>query len=97
MALDARVNIFKPLCPGVVDLPEPLEPFVCKKMQVPATAALIQDVLKEKPVEKLTIGFLARWGSAWIGAHWSPHRKRLCINVIPFVTFWIVLKGGMRP
>jgi len=42
-------------------------------------------------------GVRFRWGSAWIGAHWSPHNKRLCINVIPCVRIWIVGAGGIGP
>lgn len=42
-------------------------------------------------------GVLFRWGSVWIGAHWSPNNKRLCINVLPCVTVWIVFPGGNKP
>lgn len=42
-------------------------------------------------------GILFRWGSAWIGVHWSPHNKRACINLIPFVTIWVIGKGGTAP
>lgn len=42
-------------------------------------------------------GVLFRWGSMWVGAHWAPHNKRLCINVVPFVTFWVTFKGGVVP
>lgn len=42
-------------------------------------------------------GLLFRWGSAWIGCHWSPYNKRLCVNVIPFVTVWVCLPGGNPP
>jgi hypothetical protein len=42
-------------------------------------------------------GILFRPGSVWIGAHWSPGNKRLCVNVIPFVTFWFTLAGGITP
>ncbi|QIG70774.1 hypothetical protein EVB91_223 [Rhizobium phage RHph_I1_18] len=52
---------------------------------------------KKKPVNKLTCGLLFRKGSAWIGVHYSGNNKRFCINLIPFVTFWIVLKGGFTP
>lgn len=33
----------------------------------------------------------------WIGAHYSPYNKRLCINLLPFVTLWVVWPGGNRP
>lgn len=42
-------------------------------------------------------GILFRWGSAWVGVHWSPFNRRACINVIPFVTIWITLEGGNVP
>ncbi|MGN6229138.1 MAG: hypothetical protein ACTHNM_17065 [Dyella sp.] len=42
-------------------------------------------------------GLLFRWGSLWIGLHWSPANRRVCINLVPCVTVWIVLKGGVRP
>lgn len=42
-------------------------------------------------------GVLFRWGSAWIGAHWSPTNKRLCVNLIPFVTVWVCPPGGITP
>lgn len=42
-------------------------------------------------------GILCRWHSFWIGAHWSPYNKRLCLNLIPFVTLWITARGGEVP
>lgn len=42
-------------------------------------------------------GILFRWQSLWIGAHWSPYNKRLCLNLIPFVTLWITARGGEVP
>lgn len=42
-------------------------------------------------------GILFRWGSIWIGAHWSAKNKRLCVNVVPFVTVWVIGKGGTAP
>lgn len=42
-------------------------------------------------------GLLFRWGSAWVGAHWSPYNRRWCINPVPCVTFWVVLPGGKTP
>lgn len=43
------------------------------------------------------IGILFRIASFWIGIHYSPRTKRICINPIPCVTIWIVLKGGEEP
>ena len=42
-------------------------------------------------------GWLFRWGSAWVGGHWSGRNKRLCLNLIPFVTFWVCAPGGKTP
>jgi hypothetical protein len=42
-------------------------------------------------------GVKPRLGSLWIGAHWSPFNKRLCINFVPCVTLWITLPGGITP
>jgi hypothetical protein len=42
-------------------------------------------------------GLKLRLASFWIGVHYSPYNRRFCINLIPCVTFWIVLKGGFTP
>jgi hypothetical protein len=42
-------------------------------------------------------GWLLRPGSLCIGAHYSRHNRRWCINLLPMVTLWICLKGGRRP
>ncbi|WLJ89332.1 hypothetical protein [Vibrio phage vB_ValA_R15Z] len=42
-------------------------------------------------------GVICRLGSFWIGAHWSSYNKRICINLIPCVTFWVTLEGGNTP
>lgn len=42
-------------------------------------------------------GILVRGGSAWVGVHWSSFNRRFCINLVPFVTIWITLKGGNVP
>lgn len=45
----------------------------------------------------MKVGILFRWGSAWVDAHWSSYNQRLCINLVPFVTVWVCLKGGKAP
>ena len=45
----------------------------------------------------MKIGILFRWSSFWIGAHWSPYNRRLCVNLVPFITFWITAPGGGTP
>lgn len=42
-------------------------------------------------------GLLARLGSFWVGVHWSAFNRRICINLIPCVTWWITLEGGKVP
>ena len=42
-------------------------------------------------------GVLFRWGSLWVGGHWSPRNRRVCINLVPCVTFWFIRKGGIAP
>lgn len=42
-------------------------------------------------------GLLFRLGSCWIGVHWSPSNRRLCINLLPFITIWICPPGGVAP
>lgn len=36
-------------------------------------------------------------GGLWLGAHYSKHNRRWCINLIPCCTLWITLKGGKTP
>lgn len=45
----------------------------------------------------MKFGLLFRFGSFWVGAHWSRRNRRLCVNPIPCVTIWITLKGGTPP
>jgi hypothetical protein len=40
---------------------------------------------------------LFRWGSLWVGAHWSQVHKRLCVNLVPCITLWVALPGGDAP
>lgn len=42
-------------------------------------------------------GLLFRLASFWIGVHYSSFDRRVCINLLPFVTFWIALPGGHVP
>ena len=42
-------------------------------------------------------GILLRSGSLWVGAHWSRKNRRLCINLVPCLTVWLVWQGGKRP
>lgn len=42
-------------------------------------------------------GILIRKNSFWIGAHYSKFNRRLCVNPLPFVTFWFTFAGGKTP
>ena len=48
-------------------------------------------------MRKFEIGLLVRAGSCWVGIHWSGHNRRLCINLLPMVTLYLVLAGGVSP
>jgi hypothetical protein len=56
-----------------------------------------QYMYRQKPKPRKRWGVLFRKGSLWVGAHWSPKNRRWCINLIPFVTFWFILDGGITP
>ena len=45
----------------------------------------------------MRIGMLFNPRAFWVGGHYSRHNKRLCVNLVPMVTFWFVLKGGNIP
>ncbi len=45
----------------------------------------------------MKIGLKFKLGSFWIGWHWSGYNKRLCLNLIPCMTIFFVLKGGNLP
>lgn len=45
----------------------------------------------------MKIGLLPRVGSFWVGVHYSKYNKRWCINLIPFLTIWIIGKNGKVP
>lgn len=42
-------------------------------------------------------GILFQPGAWWIGIHRSVVEKRLCINIIPMLTVWVLMKGGKPP
>ena len=42
-------------------------------------------------------GILFQPGAWWIGVHKSDTKKRLCINIIPLFTIWVLLPGGRPP
>ncbi|MFN7318846.1 MAG: hypothetical protein ACK5S6_04985 [bacterium] len=44
-----------------------------------------------------SLGLLISKRALWVGAHYSGYNRRLCINLLPCVTFWITLPGGKEP
>jgi hypothetical protein len=45
----------------------------------------------------MKVYFLVQGGAFWIGAHYSTDTKRLCIQLVPFLTICIVGEGGQVP
>lgn len=43
------------------------------------------------------VGFKFQLGGVWLGAHYSPYNRRVCINMIPCCTVWVALPGGKTP
>lgn len=43
------------------------------------------------------VGLLWNWSACWVGYHYSPHHRRLCVNVVPFLTIWYTMPGGVLP
>lgn len=59
---------------------------------------MLKDKIEKKyGVTTYRFGVLFRLASVWVGVHYSKYNKRFCINLIPFVTFWIVKPGGKTP
>jgi hypothetical protein len=42
-------------------------------------------------------GVLFNPHALWIGAHYSSYNKRVCINLVPFVTVWVCARDGIVP
>jgi len=45
----------------------------------------------------MQVFLLVQGGAFWIGAHYSTDTKRLCIQLVPFLTLCIVFEGGQVP
>lgn len=43
------------------------------------------------------IGLLFNPCALWVGAHYSKHQRRWCINLVPMLTVWLTLRGGTEP
>lgn len=50
-----------------------------------------------KHTNEVRTGFIFNLTSAWIGIHYSKRERRVCINILPCLTFWITRKGGTLP
>jgi hypothetical protein len=44
-----------------------------------------------------SFGAIFNLRACWIGVHGSYSNKRVCFNLVPFVTFWIASPGGILP
>ena len=44
-----------------------------------------------------SMGLLWNPHALWVGAHYSLHNKRHCINLVPCLTVWVRLHGGKEP
>lgn len=44
----------------------------------------------------VAVGLLYNPGALWVGAHYSQHNKRWCINIVPCLTVWYT-NGGCEP
>jgi len=53
--------------------------------------------LRASRVTTWRCGVLVHAGSLWVGAHYSTFDRRWCINVLPCVTLWVTLPGGLVP
>lgn len=74
------------------------EALVCDALRQLQTQPRLLRNLKPTPeAPKKRWGVLFRWGSLWMGAHWSKNNRRLCVNLIPCVTVWIIAKNGVAP
>lgn len=45
----------------------------------------------------MRIGVIFRKYSLWVGVHYSPVYKRWCINLLPCITIWVTMEGGVSP
>lgn len=42
-------------------------------------------------------GLLWNWRACWVGYHYSARDKRLCVNLVPFLTIWATAPRGNLP
>lgn len=42
-------------------------------------------------------GLLINKRALWVGVHFSAWNSRVCINLLPCVTLWVTMPGGIEP
>ncbi|QEG09737.1 hypothetical protein CPT_Pepon020 [Stenotrophomonas phage Pepon] len=52
------------------------------------------NLIEDRP-NSWRFGVLFQPTALWLGAHYSKHNRRLCINLLPMVTLWIARPGGL--
>lgn len=52
---------------------------------------------RAKIVKEPTSGVKFNKHALWIGMHYSDYNRRLCVTIIPGITFWIAWPGGRTP
>lgn len=43
------------------------------------------------------IGVLFNPWAWWLGVHYSPFNRRVCVTLIPMLTLWFTFRGGRAP
>lgn len=43
------------------------------------------------------VGVLFNPGAWWLGVHYSPFNRRVCVTLIPMLTLWFTFRGGRAP
>lgn len=51
----------------------------------------------EPKTNRIRFGVIIRLSSFWVGGHWSMTNRRLCVNLIPCVTFFVTMPQGDLP
>lgn len=49
------------------------------------------------PLRGCSFGILVNKHSLWVGLHYSGYCRRFCLNIVPCVTVWLALEGGIEP
>ena len=68
-----------------------------KQTKSSSVSTRASDRNKSMKLGRYTIGMQCRLHSFWVGVHYSPYNLRYCVNLVPFITIWLVLPGGCVP